>query len=291
MAGPRICVTLHSYGGELIPRRMTREEVLKDISEIDGVEAIELIANMHFSEWPNPRIMTWKHYKKLINDLGLKVGCYSEYMDTEILAFRSATLDEQVEMIQECIARAHLMGADVLRIEQPPRSRDDFMRGGDESDWHGAGPYVLSSQVGRQTLERIVPTCEEYGVRVCFEMHAPTNPKWYLDFMKHVDKKWIGLCPDFSTWATKQPAYSGWGWGTLEDFRQCIPYSFHVHAKCLSFDEKGEEPAIPFGPLITALKEAGYPGYISAEFAGWYVVDYDCRKTTRSAVALIKKYL
>jgi sugar phosphate isomerase/epimerase len=270
---------------------MTLEEVFKDISEIEGVEAVEIITNMHVPEWPNPRIITWRKYKKFLNDLGLKIASYSEYMDSEILSNRSLTLQEQVEMIQEYIARASLMEADVMRIEQPPRTREDFMRGGEDARWHGAGPYVLSSDWAIKGLNMIAPTCEEYGVKLCLEIHAPSDPRWHLDLMKQVDTKWIGLCPDFGTWATKPTAYSGWGWGTLADFKECIPYTFHVHAKCFVFDENGDEPAIPFNKLIPALVEGGYKGYISTEFENWYVTDDDCRIGNRKAVALIKKYL
>ena len=78
---------------------------------------------------------------------------------------------------------------------------------------------------------------------------------------------------------------------SLDTFRECMPYAFHVHAKAHVFDESGEEPNAPYDKLLGILKESGYGGYVSAEFEGWWFEDFDSKEIVKTHVNLLKKYL
>ena len=108
--------------------------------------------------------------------------------------------------------------------------------------------------------------------------------------IKDINDDYAGLCPDFSVWeaSVKEPgqmeAYP------IEDFKACMPYTKHVHAKAHVFDENGEEPNIPFDTLIPIIKESGYNGWITAEFEG-RMANIDCKKSVKTLVELIRRYL
>ena len=47
-----------------------------------------------------------------------------------------------------------------------------------------------------------------------------------------------------------------------------LPYVFHMHAKFWNVSDDLEEGSIPYDPVVSALNEGGYSGYLSARVRG-----------------------
>jgi hypothetical protein len=54
----------------------------------------------------------------------------------------------------------------------------------------------------------------------------------------------------------------------VEDWREVLPYTRHIHGKFYEVDASGFEPSIPYPELMALLKKEGYHGSISAEWEG-----------------------
>lgn len=111
------------------------------------------------------------------------------------------------------------------------------------------------------------------------------SPKLIVDLVKDIGSPHLGVIPDFSCWDT-----TGEGRRPIHDYRICMPYTFHVHAKAYRFDSNGEEPTIPFNKLIPILVESGYDGFITAEFESWRGTT-DPRVGVKTLVEPIRRYL
>ncbi len=281
---PKVGVSLYSYGWDLKLGKMTVKECIDHAASLN-VEGIELVDKQHIPHYPHPTAYDLIDLRDYIESFGMKVACYSTYVDEYMRTGQPATFEEIVETVLVDIVEAHLLGTENMRAAM---AQTDEKRLPDAA----------------RVMKAVLPSLRKYGIKWSIEIHAPLRPKVLLDFAKEMNDKNIGLTPDFSAWQRTggqtlngldkdvAETVSGFiGSSSVDLLRDCIPYSNHVHAKAHQFNEKGEEPTIPYGELIPIIKESGYKGYICAEFEGWMMNRVDSRKTVKTHVELIRKYL
>ena len=208
----------------------------------------------------------------------MKVSCYSTYISESTGI--GTSLEGYVKEFRKEIPETKTLGAEVLR----PAIFSPRGLGRDEST-----TFVVNRI--RDMAPHVLPDLKKHRIIWGAEIHAPVAPETYLKLINEINDEHFRLVPDFSVWQTKGLAGVA-GAASVELYRQCMPYTVHVHAKAHVFDESGEEPNTPFGKLIPITKESGFDGYISAEFEGWRLGDFsDSRKTVETHVNLIQKYL
>jgi sugar phosphate isomerase/epimerase len=281
---PKVGVSLYSYGWDIKLGKMTVKECIEHAASL-GVEGIELIDKQHIPHYPHPTAYDLLDLRDYVESFGMKVACYSTYVDEYMRTGQPATFEEIVETVLIDIAEAHLLGTKNLR---PAMAQTDEQRLPD----------------ARRVMEAVLPSLKKYDIKWPIEIHAPLRPKVLLNFVKEINDKNIGLTPDFSAWQRSggqtlngldkdvAETVSGFiGNSSVELLRDCMPYSYNVHAKAHQFDEKGEEPTIPYGELIPIIKKSGYTGFICAEFEGWMMNRVDSRKIVKTHVDLIRRYL
>jgi sugar phosphate isomerase/epimerase len=260
----KVGVTLHSYVVDLKKRNITVDEALKHAAGC-GSKCVELVDAEHFVDWPHPSMTELFHIKELIESLDMELVNLSQYTENEYSADYQCTEDDKVQQVKESILYAHIMGAPMTRIT----------------------PFVNVDPDTNRVIERCLPFAEKYNVKLCFEIHSPQKPDKFIAAMKRFDSKYLGLVPDFSTW------YYAGGL-SLDSFRECLPYTIHVHGKATAIiDEGHDEPNIPYRDLMTILKEYNYTGSIVAEYEpeGFNPAASDTRKGVESLVKYIYKFV
>lgn len=271
----KIGISLYSYGADIFSRRMTVREAIEHAASL-GVEGIEIVSKQHIPNYPNPSVYDLEDLRDYIESFGMLVSCYSTHVEEEIRHDRDATWGELIKMVKDHIAEAHLVGAKVVRpyIAQTESAAS-------VNDW---AEKII------KVIREVLPLLRKYDLKWGTEIHSPMPPASIIHIINSVNEKDVGLVPDFSAWQTKGlPGETGGG--TLEEFRTAMPIAVHVHAKAHEFDEKGEEPFTPYKDLLTIIKESNYDGYISAEFEGWWMRDADSKKTVKTHVDLLRRYL
>jgi sugar phosphate isomerase/epimerase len=253
-----------------------------------GVEGVEIVSTQSFLDYPlSPRqLLEMRDY---IESFGMEVACWSTYIDCWKTSIRQATLEDQIQQALDQLAEAKVIGAKNYRAS-PPLPRGHHRNIG-EPAVSDEEYYEFNERVEKPWIRGILATLKKYGITLVKEIHAPVPPKVCLDLVKDINNEYVGLCPDFSVWEeleVKEPgqmkAYP------IEDFKACVPYTKHVHAKAHVFNERGEEPNIPFHKLIPILKESGYTGWITAEFEGGRTT-MDSKTAVKTLVELIRRYL
>jgi sugar phosphate isomerase/epimerase len=260
----KVGVTLHSYVVDMKKHRITVDEAIRHAASC-GAKCIEIVDAEHFLDWPHPKMTDIFHVKDLITSLGMELVNFSQYTENEYSADYRCTEEDKILQVKESILYAHIMGAPMTRLT----------------------PFVNVDPADNKVIEKCLPFAEKYNIKLCFEIHSPQKPDKFLRVMKKFKSPYLGLVPDFSAW---------WYAGhlSLDSFRECLPYTIHVHGKGTSIiDEGHDEPNIPYRDLMAILRDYKYSGSIVAEYepAGFDPAAADTRKGVESLVKYIYRFI
>jgi sugar phosphate isomerase/epimerase len=273
--GPKIGISLYSYGADLFSRRMTVKDAIDHAASLN-VQGIEIVSKQHVPNYPYQTVLDLEELRDYINGYGIPVSCYSTHVEEEVRYDRLATHEELIRMVKTHIAEAHLVGAKVVRPYIAQTTKAPSVK-----EW---ADKIIS------VIKEVSPLLKKYGLKWGTEIHSPMPPDAIIYIIRSIQDKDVGLVPDFSAWQTKGlPGETGGG--TLANFREAMPLAVHIHAKAHEFDAKGEEPNTPYKDLLKIIKECGYEGHISAEFEGWWMKDFDSKKIAKTHVELLRRYL
>jgi sugar phosphate isomerase/epimerase len=253
-SGVRIGMSLYTYDGDIWVGLMNVKEAIDHAASL-GVEGIELVDKIHIPNYPHPSPYDLMDLRDYVKSRGMQIACYSYYIDEHLYPDRVETSQERIQEVRAGLATASILGAPVVRVAGRPE------------------PIVA---------------CSDFA-RLGFELHAPMPARKIIDGMKAAGVlEHLGLIPDFGCWAPR-PA----GTPTIADFEYALPYTIHIHAKALGFDENGEEESIPYPALLAALKQAHLNCFIVAEFEGYLMRDYRgrAREMAETHIRLLRKYL
>ena len=281
MTKAKVGMSIYSYGADLRRRRMTVEQAIDHAASLN-VKGIEIVPKQHLPNYMHPRIYDLQRLRDHIESYGMKMSCFSTYIDTRPRSDRLATLEEMIDEAHDQVAQATVLGAKVIRptIFGWPR----------ELQKEAVKAYYRQAT---KIIHSVLPELKKNNVRWGTEIHAPMSPDLIVNLIKRVKDPYVGVVPDFSVWQVSQAQQQHVvGKYPPESLKPVMPYAVHVHAKAHGFNAKGEEVNTPYDKLIPIIKESGYGGYISAEFEGWWDgTDFDSKKIAKTHVELIKRYL
>lgn len=112
-----------------------------------------------------------------------------------------------------------------------------------------------------EAFKELIPLAKELNVKMTIENHGGVSKHgdWILAIIKGSDPEWVGACLDFGNWP-EEVRYI--------ECEKLAPYSYHTHAKCHSFFDRGEEGRKDFGKILGYMKKANYKYAVSIEFEG-----------------------
>ena len=281
--GPKRGVALYSYSAEY---GMTKnlEDCLEDMYDM-GAHGLEILANTHIENYPNPSDEWVENWFKLLDKYEIVPVEYGNWIDSYVLGGRELTTEESYEMLARDIRLAARLGFSVMRTKMPVIS-DDLAP---VNNW-------------REIIKMALPLAEELNIRMCPEIHQPSvlNSKMvkdYVEFIEETGTKHFGLNIDFSVFRSKfgEHDYKPEGYipSKPEELVPLLPYIYCCHAKFNHMSDDFEETTIPYKEIIDVFKNNNWDGYLLSEYEGAdkYEPGYEVGQTLRKQHIMLKRYI
>ena len=281
--GPKRGVAFYSYSAEFGLSK-TLEDCFEDVHDM-GAHGIEILANTHIENYPYPTDEWVDKWLRLCDKYEIVPVEYGNWIDSHVLGDRDLTTEESYEMLARDIRLAHRLGFKVMRTKMPVISNE-----------------LAPVKNWREIIKMALPLAEELDIKMCPEIHTPTNLKGqmvtdFVDFIKETGTKHFGLNIDFSVFRLKfgenefrDPLYTP---NAPEDIIPLLPYIYCCHAKFINMSDDFEETTIPYKEIIRILKEHDWDGYLLSEYEGAdkYDFGYEVGQTLRKQHIMLKKYI
>ena len=182
-------VSLYSYGGDFLVT-MSLEDCLADVADM-GATDLEILADTHIPGYPTPSTEWVDHWHALLERHALVPTCYSSWLDTRLHRDRDPHRGRG--------------GGDP---DARPRARAPA-RVHDRSGRSSASSRSISSRIrsGARPSRRVLPTAEEFDIRIAPEIHAPTPLRStivedYVDLVRETGTRHFGLLIDTGIFQT-----------------------------------------------------------------------------------------
>ena len=281
--GPKRGIALYSYSAEY---GMTKnlEDCFEDMYDM-GAHGLEILANTHIENYPNPTDEWVEEWFRLLDKYEIVPVEYGNWIDSHMLGYRDLTTEESYELLARDMRLAHRLGFTVMRTKMP----------------------VISSKLDpvenwREIIKMALPLAEELNIKMCPEIHAPTNldsemVQNFVEFIEETGTKNFGLNIDFGVFQNnfdKEPPERRHFMGSKpEEIIPLLPYVYCCHAKFNDMSDDFEETTIPYKEVVDIMKEHGWDGYLLSEYEGRdkYDLGYEVGQTLRKHHIMLKRYL
>lgn len=281
--GPKRGVALYSYSAEFGLEK-TLEDCFEDVRDM-GAHGIEILANTHIENYPYPTEEWVEQWFRLCDKYEVVPVEYGNWIDSHVLGERDLTTEESYEMLARDIRLAHRLGFSVMRTKMPVISET-----------------LEPVKNWREIIKMALPLAEKLGIKMCPEIHTPTNLKSemvndFIAFIEETGTKNFGLNIDFSVFRTefaeheyRDPNYVP---NKPEDLIPLLPYVYCFHAKFIHMNDAFEETTIPYKEIIEVLKNQNWDGYLLSEYEGAdkYDAGYEVGQTLRKQHIMLKNYI
>lgn len=259
-------VSLYSFMGDY-GTDMDLETTLAAISDI-GATGVEILGEGHIPGYPNPSTAFVDRWFALLERYSLEPTNYGSWIDTRLHPGRGMTEQEGALALHRDLKLAHQLGFKFLRPKIGVVS-DDLIP---DPIWQGA-------------VERSLDLAHELGIIICPEIHSPTPIKHpvvqdYVNLIERTGSENFGLLIDTGIFQDRpiplrkgesretRPAFLDGICVDPDDFAGIADYVVFIQAKFHDINNELEDQQIPWVPVINALQNAGYRGYLSSEYEG-----------------------
>lgn len=180
MANIKLGVTLYSFTDLYARGIYSLEDCMRAAAEM-GARGYEIVGSQMVKGYPFVDDEFLGRITRAGREFGLTPVCYGANVDRGMLAHRDLTEGELLQRAIVDLKTAHALGCSVVRTQ-----------------------YLLSPE----TLVKLAPYAEDYGIRVGVEIHNPETPsspaiQAYVDAIEASGSDYIGFVPDFGCFATK----------------------------------------------------------------------------------------
>lgn len=266
----RYGVSLYSYMGDF-GTVMDLETALRSIADL-GATGVEILGEGHIPNYPNPSPEWIADWFRLLEKYALEPTNYGSWIDTRLHSSgpdgRDMSIAEGVAALQRDLRLAKRLGFRFVRPKIGVVSGDLI-------------PHPIWSEVVEQSLD----LAAELDVIICPEIHSPTPIKHevvddYIDLIKRTGTKHFGLLLDTGIFQDRpiplapgelpgrRPAFLDGINVDPADVFDIIEHVVFIQAKFHDIDQDLNDQQIPWEPVLRALKDAGYTGYLSSEYEG-----------------------
>ncbi len=280
--GPKRGIAFYSYSAEFGLTK-TLEDCFEDTHDM-GAHGIEILANTHIENYPYPTDEWVENWFRLCDKYEIVPVEYGNWIDSHVLGSRDLTTEESYEMLARDIRLAHRLGFTVMRTKMPVIN--------------GKLEPVLN---WREIIKMALPLAEKLNMKMCPEIHTPSNLKGemvgaFVDFIKETGTKNFGLNIDLSVFRTnfegshRNPDVVP---NVPEDLIPLLPYVYCIHGKFNHMSDDFEETTIPYPEIIKILQDYGWDGYLLSEYEGAdkYEPGYEVGQTLRKQHIMLKNLL
>ncbi|SFS12785.1 Sugar phosphate isomerase/epimerase [Microbacterium sp. cf046] len=247
------------------------ETAMAGIADI-GATGIEILGEGHIPNYPNPSQEWVDDWFRLLEKYGLEPTNYGSWIDSRLHSSgangRDMTVEEGAAALQRDLRLAKRLGFRFVRPKIGVVSSD-----------------LVPHPIWTEVVERSLPLAEELDVIICPEIHSPTPIKHevvdeYIEFIKRTGTKHFGILIDTGIFQDRpiplrpgelpgrRPAFLDGIGVDPADFADVAEHVVFIQAKFHDIDENLEDQQIPWEPVLRAIRDAGYTGYLSSEYEG-----------------------
>ncbi len=263
-------VSLYSYMTDF-GTVMDLETAMASIADI-GATGLEILGEAHIPNYPNPSDEWVDQWFALLQKYGLEPTNYGSWIDTRLHSSgphaRDMTVEEGAAALQRDLRLAKRLGFRFVRPKIGVVSSD-----------------LIPHPIWTEAVEASLPLAEELDVIICPEIHSPTPIKHevvddYIALIRRTGTKHFGLLLDTGIFQDRpiplkpgelpgqRPAFLDGIHVDPNDVFDVIENVVFIQAKFHDIDEELDDKQIPWEPVLRALKDAGYTGYLSSEYEG-----------------------
>lgn len=249
------------------------EEMFKELNAL-GVKKFELVGAQMFSSYPNPTDAEINEVVTLAKKYGVEPFSYGGYVDFAKRDDRDLTEDEMMNEVVFDLQTAHKLGCKYIR---------------------GFGIPV-------NLYPRVAQMAEFYGVKVCYEIHAPERPsdphiQELSKIFDGLNSPWVGFVPDFGCYIERPnilhiQRFLGLG-AKMENLQFIIDNRHNGYTE-ETMNKKMEEMGGGEAEKMAVSEWFGYMSFAPADIEGFksilkhakyfhgkfYHIDEDCVETT-----------
>lgn len=262
----RYGVSLYSFMGDY-GTVMDLETALAAVADV-GATGVEILGEGHVPGYPEPSAVWTDTWFSLLEKYSLEPTNYGSWIDTRLHPGRSMTAAEGAAALQRDLRLAHRLGFGFVRPKIGVVSSD-----------------LVPDPIWTESVERSLDLAHELGIIICPEIHSPTPIKHpvvddYIDLIERTGTKNFGLLIDTGIFQDRpiplregetretRPAFLDGIGVNPADFADIAQYVVFIQAKFHDINEQLEDQQIPWKPVLQALKDSGYTGYLSSEYEG-----------------------
>jgi sugar phosphate isomerase/epimerase len=207
--------------------------------------------------------------KQRCDDLGVKSGLIMCDNEGDLGDPDDAKRTKAVENHYKWVEAAKFLGCHSIRVN----ARSDAKLSYDEQ-----------MKFAVDGLHRLAEFGGQHGINVIVENHGglSSNGEWLSTVIKQVGLPNAGTLPDFGNF---QLGPGEW-YDRYQGTRELMPYAKGVSAKSHVFDDAGNEVQTDYRKMMKIVLDAGYHGYIGAEWEGDSPGEVE---GTRLTINLLKK--
>ena len=263
-------VSLYSFMGDY-GTVLDLETALAGIADI-GATGVEILGEGHIPNYPDPSQEWVDDWFRLLDKYGLEPTNYGSWIDTRLHSSgangRDMTVDEGAAALQRDLRLAKRLGFRFVRPKIGVVSSD-----------------LVPHPIWTDVVEQSLPLAEELDVIICPEIHSPTPIKHevvdeYIEFIKRTGTKHFGILIDTGIFQDRpialkpgelpgrRPAFMDGIAVDPADFADVAEHVVFIQAKFHDIDENLQDQQIPWEPVLRAIRDAGYTGYLSSEYEG-----------------------
>jgi sugar phosphate isomerase/epimerase len=263
-------VSLYSFMGDY-GTVLDLETALAGIADI-GATGVEILGEGHIPNYPDPSQEWVDDWFRLLDEYGLEPTNYGSWIDTRLHSSgpngRDMTVEEGAAALQRDLRLAKRLGFRFVRPKIGVVSSD-----------------LVPHPIWTEVVERSLPLAEELDVIICPEIHSPTPIKHevvdeYVEFIERTGTKHFGILIDTGIFQDRpialkpgelpgqRPAFMDGIAVDPADFAGVAEHVVFIQAKFHDIDESLEDQQIPWEPVLRAIRDAGYAGYLSSEYEG-----------------------
>jgi sugar phosphate isomerase/epimerase len=263
-------VSLYSFMGDY-GTVLDLETALAGIADI-GATGVEILGEGHIPNYPDPSQEWVDDWFRLLDEYGLEPTNYGSWIDTRLHSSgpngRDMTVEEGAAALQRDLRLAKRLGFRFVRPKIGVVSSD-----------------LVPHPIWTEVVERSLPLAEELDVIICPEIHSPTPIKHevvdeYIEFIERTGTKHFGILIDTGIFQDRpialkpgelpgqRPAFMDGIGVDPADFAGVAEHVVFIQAKFHDIDESLEDQQIPWEPVLRAIRDAGYAGYLSSEYEG-----------------------
>lgn len=263
-------VSLYSYMSDF-GTVLDLETAFAHVADV-GATGIEILGEAHVAGYPNPSTTWLDRWFELLETYRLEPTNMGSWIDTRLHSSgpnaRDITGAEGAAMLQRDLRLAKQLGFRFVRPKIGVVSSD-----------------LVPHPAWTESVERSLDLAAELDVIISPEIHSPTPIKHevvddYIDLIERTGTKHFGLLLDTGIFQDRpialkpgelpgqRPAFMDGIAVDPADVADIAKYVVFIQAKFHDIDENLVDQQIPWEPVLRALKDAGYTGYLSSEYEG-----------------------